>query len=272
MSSSPVNVAASASAAAKSSRAAIAASASLASLVSVLSGVTGSAVGSTVSGAVLSASGRCDWCESTGAGSASVIDAARPARSGGSGIVSAIVAIRVGSCSARRRSKNSSISAWNASTVAPTRWTRVSTTAACASISPSSACLRAAIRASVSFADPRDLGLGPIADDRDVVVGSASEVRCLDLRGGLDLLDRGLRIGDEPGDRLVSRALGGGLHRPTQVGHELCRPASRSGCRHVDHVGRLRLLVGRWIVRGLRRWWRRPPAGRRRVGPRSREA
>ena len=73
-----------------------------------------------------------------------------PARSGGSGMVSAIVAMRVGSCSDRSRSKNSSISTWNACTVALTHWIRVSTTAECASISPSSAFLRVAIRASVS--------------------------------------------------------------------------------------------------------------------------
>ena len=80
----------------------------------------------------------------------STIAAATPARSGGSGMRSAIAAMRVGSSSERRRSKKASICASNSETVAPTCWTRDSTTRPCWSISPSSAVLRRAMRASVS--------------------------------------------------------------------------------------------------------------------------
>ncbi len=83
-------------------------------------------------------------------GAASVTAAARADSSGGSGIAWAIVAMRVGSCSPISRSKNSDISFSNSATARLTRSTRASMTAAKASISPSRACLRAAIRESVS--------------------------------------------------------------------------------------------------------------------------
>ena len=92
------------------------------------------------------------------------------------------------------------------------------------------------------FADARDLGLGPVADRGDVVVGAAAQAGRLDRGGRLDLLDGDLRIGDEARHGLVARGLGGGLHRLAQVGHELRRPAGRSGCRRVDHVRPHRLL------------------------------
>ena len=57
--------------------------------------------------------------------------AATPARSGGSGMRSAMAAMRVGSSSERRRSKKASIWASYSVTVVPTCWTRDSTTRPC---------------------------------------------------------------------------------------------------------------------------------------------
>ena len=106
----------------------------------------------------------------------SAIEAATLARSGGSGMVSAIVAMRVGSSSASRRSKNVGHPASNAATVAVTRSTRASMT------------LRVGLDLAVErglargdpclglFADPGDLGLRPFADGGDVVVGVAAQV------------------------------------------------------------------------------------------------
>ena len=122
---------------------------SVAAWVSVSAGA--SAVGASTSSWVAgSASGSTGSAVGTTRGAASVTVAAIADRSGGSGMAWAIVAMRVGSCSASSRSKNSVISASNSVTVLLTRSTRASMIAAKASISPSRADLRATMRASVS--------------------------------------------------------------------------------------------------------------------------
>ena len=107
---------------------------SLPSLISAVSPVSAEASLSVISLPSLSAAGASSMSVSAGANDAvigSTIAAATPARSGGSGIRSAIPAMRVGSCSVLRRSKNAAISCSKAATVAPTCWTRDSTTRPC---------------------------------------------------------------------------------------------------------------------------------------------
>ena len=110
-------------------------------------------------------------------------------------------------------------------------------TAAKASISPSRAALRAAIRASVSS---RMRAISVFDHSRTAATSSSARRRrpaASSADAGADLLDGRLRIGGEAGHRLVARGLGRGLHRPAQVGHELGRPArsrrwrSRRSCR-----------------------------------------
>ncbi len=124
------------------------------------------------------------------------------------------------------------------------------------------------------FADARDLGLGPLADRRDIVVGLLAQVGRLVGGRGVDVLDVGLGVRAEAGQGVGAGALGRDLHGLREIGHELVllayrrggggRLADLGGLRHglrgdrqvvassrgvvgggrgVDHGGRLGLLV-----------------------------
>ena len=102
---------------------------------------------------------------------------------GGSGRVSAIEAKRVGSSSASRRSKNVGhlgLEGGDARTGRARCAPRCR--AACASISRSRLVLAVGDALVGLFADPRDLGLRPVADAGDVVVGLLAQLGRLDRR------------------------------------------------------------------------------------------
>ena len=148
-----------------------------------------------------------------------------PARSGGSGIASAMVAMRVGSCSASRRSKKASISAWNVG-----RWSRRPARRASRRPRRGRPSRRRALACARRSAprSPRGSGRSRPWTTR----GSRRRRRRLGgggrrprSAGRSDLLDGDLRIGDEARHGLVARGLRGGLHRLAEVGHELGRPA-----------------------------------------------
>ena len=95
----------------------------------------------------------------------------------------------------------------------------------------------------------------------------------LDRRRRLDLLDDRLRIGEESRHRLVARGLGGGLHRPTQVGHELGRACGSWRKASIRSCPSSRAPRWSWVRRAARRCRaRRPPVGRPRSSRESREA
>ena len=98
------------------------------------------------------------------------------------------------------------------------------------------------------LADPGDLGLGPVADARDVLVGDAAQLR--GLFGAAAWMRSVAAFASAVKRSIVSaaRGLGGRLHGLRQVGHEL-----------------VRLLGGRAPARAPRR--RRAPVRRRRAGP-----
>ena len=163
-------------------------------------------------------------------------------------MVSAIVAMRVGSSSASSRSKKAAIFVSNAETVAPTRSTRVSIVAPWASISPSRAVLRFPIRASVSSRTRAISAFDHSRTAGDVIVGMTPQRG--DLLGGgvVDLLDDGLRVGGEASHRLVARGLGGDLHRAAEIGHELRRATRGGRCGLLDHGGCRCLLSVRGFI------------------------
>ncbi len=142
-------------------------------------------------------------------------------------MVSAMVAIRVGSSSAFRRSKKAAISASNAATTAATRSIRASTV--------SGVLLHLGVERGLAtgdallglLADPGDLRLGPVADGGHVVVRLAAEGGGLVGGAGVDLLDDALGVEVEAGHRLRPGVLGGGLHGAAELGHELGRAARR---------------------------------------------
>ena len=77
--------------------------------------------------------------------------------------------------------------------------------------------MRALILALGLLADPGDLGLRPLADGGEVVVGLSTQLGCLVRGGRVDLFDGGLGLGLEAGHRLVPGGLGGDLHGPPGV-------------------------------------------------------
>ncbi len=224
-----------------------------------------------------------------------LVDRGRPPRSGrrsvgGSGRFSAIVAKRVGSSSASRRSKKAAISASNPATVPWTVSISRSMTAAWCSISVSRRALRSVIFCSVSSRIAGDLGLRPLADRGDVVVGVPAKIGGLGRGPAVDRLDVGLRVGLELAQRPTACVLRGGLHRLRQVGEELVRllagrldgggERSRGGCGRVsdgclvgvgrglggslDGLGRVRGLLGRRRRAGARPCHRTARRSRRR--------
>jgi hypothetical protein len=97
------------------------------------------------------------------------------------------------------------------------------------------------------LADPRHLGLRPLPDCRDVLIGTLAEVRRPPRRSGLDLLDERLRLGLVLAEGLHALRLGGDLHRPRQVGEELGRPVGGTRDRRGGRGG---LALDRMVLAG----------------------
>jgi hypothetical protein len=101
------------------------------------------------------------------------------------------------------------------------------------------------------FADPGDLGLGPLADGGDVVVGLLAQLAGLDRGRCVDVLDVALGVGGEARERVGLRRLGRALHGLGEIGHELVGlgglPAGR---RSVGGRGGIRSRVDRLVALG----------------------
>ncbi len=187
---------------------------------------------------------RIEWC-GRGLGRPT---AAMPARSGGSGMVSAIVAMRVGSSSA------SSSLEERGHLRLECRDGRPDAFDAC--VDRGGMGLDLAVESGLALRDPRlglfadagDLCLRPFADGRDVIVGMTPQRGDLLGRGVVDLLDDGLRVGGEASHRLVARGLGGDLHRAAEIGHELRRATRGGRCGLLDHGGCRCLLSVRGFI------------------------
>ena len=70
------------------------------------------------------------------------------------------------------------------------------------------------------LADPRNLGLRPVPDAADVIVGLLAELVDVRCRAAVDLLDERLGIGLVVADRGRAGGLGRRVHGPVQVGQE----------------------------------------------------
>ena len=119
-----------------------------------------------------------------------------------------------------------------------------------ASISPSSAVLRAAIRASVSS---RIRAISAFDHSRIAATSSSAwRRRRRPRRPNAAWISSTTAFASAGKRAIVSsrEALGGGLHRPAQVGHELRRPAGRRR-RSLGRVG-----IMSWRVTGAPRRWR----------------
>ena len=90
------------------------------------------------------------------------------------------------------------------------------------------------------LADPRDLGLRPVLDACDVLVGARAECAGVRHRATLDLLDVCVPVDPELLEGRSTRLLGSNLHRMCEVGQELRRPPGGLGL-----VGRRRIGEGR---------------------------
>ena len=170
-------------------------------------------------------------------------------RLGASGSCSAIAAKRVGSSSAKRRSKKAAISASKAATRALDPLDPPLDRAGVRPRAPRSrSALRSEMRLVGLLADPGDLGLRPVADARDVVIGHACAARP-PLRRRRHGWPRRAALASalNRSSGLVAGGLRGGLHGAGQVGHELvgllARGLGRRGSAAASATGSVSLTI-----------------------------